>query len=72
MVGYMYTSTFTFFLTPKKYIKEQFYIRYKTTWMEGRPLAGVAQWIEYGPVNQRVAGSIPSQGTCLGFRAGPQ
>ena len=29
-------------------------------------LAGVAQWIECQPVNQRVASSIPSQGTCLG------
>ena len=29
-------------------------------------LASVAQWIEFWPVNQRVAGSIPSQGTCLG------
>ena len=29
-------------------------------------LAGVAQWIECQPANQRVAGSIPSQGTCLG------
>ena len=29
-------------------------------------LAGTAQWIEHGPVNQRVAGLIPSQGTCLG------
>ena len=29
-------------------------------------LAGVAQWIEHGPVNQRVAGSIPSQSTYLG------
>ena len=28
-----------------------------------RVLAGVAQWIEYQPVNHRVAGSIPSQGT---------
>ena len=28
-------------------------------------LAGVAQWIEREPVNERVAGSIPSQGTCL-------
>ena len=28
-------------------------------------LAGVAQWIECQPVNQRVAGLIPSQGTCL-------
>ena len=27
-------------------------------------LAGVAQWIERWSVNQRVAGSIPSQGTC--------
>ena len=31
-------------------------------------LAGVAQWIE----NLRVAGSIPSQGTCLGCQPGPQ
>ena len=30
---------------------------------EGNPaLAGVAQWIEHRPVNQRVIGSIPSQG----------
>ena len=29
-------------------------------------LAGVAQWIESGPENQRVAGLIPSQGTRLG------
>ena len=35
-------------------------------------LAGVAQWIEYWPVNQRVAVLIPSQGTCLGCRPGPQ
>ena len=35
-------------------------------------LAGVAQWIEHGPENQRVAGSIPSQGTCLGCGPGPQ
>ena len=28
-------------------------------------LAGVAQWTECWPVNQRVTGSIPSQGTCL-------
>ena len=31
-------------------------------------LAGVAQWIEHGPANQRVASSIPSQGTWLGYR----
>ena len=35
-------------------------------------LVGVAEWIKYRPVNQRVAGLIPSQGTCLGCRPGPQ
>ena len=35
-------------------------------------LAGVAQWIEHGPENQRAAGSIPSQGTCLGCRPASQ
>ena len=35
-------------------------------------LAGVAQWIECWPVNERVIGSIPSQGTGLGCRPGPQ
>ena len=35
-------------------------------------LAGVAQWTECQPGNQRVAGSIPSQGTRLGCRPGPQ
>ena len=34
-------------------------------------LAGVAQWIEHWPVNQRVASSIPSQGTYLGFGPAP-
>ena len=34
--------------------------------------AGVAQWIECRPVNQRIACLIPSQGTCLGCRLGPQ
>ena len=29
-------------------------------------LAGVSQWTECWPVNQRVACSIPSQGKCLG------
>ena len=35
-------------------------------------LASVAQWIEHWPVNQRVTGLIPSQGTGLGFGPGPQ
>ena len=35
-------------------------------------LASGAQWIECQPANQGVVGSIPSQGTCLGCRPGPQ
>ena len=35
-------------------------------------LAGVAQWTEHRPANQRVTSSIPGQGTCLGCRPGPQ
>ena len=35
------------------------------------PLAGVAQWIERPPVNQRVAGSISSRGPCLDCGPGP-
>ena len=34
--------------------------------------AGVAQWIELGPANQSVTGSISSHGTCLDCRPGPQ
>ena len=34
-------------------------------------LAGVAQWIEHWPVSQKVTGSIPCQGTCLGCRPVP-
>ena len=41
-----------------------------TIWTKA--LADVAQWIEHQPANQRVASSIPSQGTCLGYRPGPQ
>ena len=35
-------------------------------------LAGVAQWIEHRPANQRVAGSSPSRGTCLRCEPEPQ
>ena len=31
-------------------------------------LAGVAQWIEYQPANQRVTGWIPSQGHMPGLQ----
>ena len=43
----------------------------KKTVLKRTALAGVAQWIEHGPANQRVAGSIPSQGTGLGCGPGP-
>ena len=35
-------------------------------------LAVVAQWIVHRPANQMVPGLIPSQGTFLGCRLGPQ
>ena len=35
-------------------------------------VAGVCQWNECWPANQRVAGLIPSQGTCVGCGPGPQ
>ena len=35
-------------------------------------LPDVAQWTEYQPANQRAAGLIPSQGTCLDCGPGPQ
>ena len=35
-------------------------------------LVGVTHWIECPPANERVTGSIPSQGTCLGCGPGPQ
>ena len=34
-------------------------------------LAGVVQWTEFLPANQRVAGLIPSLSTCLGCSPGP-
>ena len=33
---------------------------------ESTALAVVAQWTECRPMNQKVTGSIPSQGTCQG------
>ena len=47
-------------------------VTYKVYLKSKRVLAAVAQWIECWPVNQRVAGSIPRQVTCLGCRPGPQ
>ena len=41
-------------------LKELTYLNFRNT-----ALAGVAPWIECWSVNQKAAGSIPSQGTCL-------
>ena len=35
-------------------------------------LAGMAQGTERWSENRKVTGSIPGQGTCLGFKPGPQ
>ena len=40
--------------------------------MSRTALAGVAQWIECQPVNLKVTGSSPGQGTYLGCGPGPQ
>ena len=39
---------------------------------EKKVLAGVAQWVECWPMNQKVTSSTPGQSTCLGFRPGPR
>ena len=49
-------------LNLKYYLKKKLYVS----------LAGAAQWIECQPANQKIAGSIPSQGTCLGGGPDPQ
>ena len=54
----------------QKRISKILYITYLKSTRQA--LTGVAQWIEHQPVNQRVTGLIPSQGTCLGCRPGPQ
>ena len=43
-----------------------------TNMKEPKTLAGVAPRTERQPANQRVTGSIPNQGTCLGWGPGPQ
>ena len=61
------------------WVKSHIFIRINFTYfillfknVATRPHAGVVRWIECWPENQRVMGLIPSQGTSLGFRPGPQ
>ena len=44
---------------------------YLTLKSHSAPLAGVAQWIERWPENQRVPGFIPGQSTYLACGPGP-
>ena len=46
-------------------ISLNFWLRFNNLTNNKLALAGVAQWIEHQPMDQEVAGSIPSQGTCL-------
>ena len=55
---------FDFWYKPKVYYFKRFFFFFA--------LVGVAQWIERRPANQRVAGSLPSQGTCLACGPSPQ
>ena len=43
-----------------------------TIFKHTRALAGVTQWIECWPRNQKVDGLIPCQGTCLDYGPGSQ
>ena len=55
------------------YIKWQKNVNLKRSYKKiSLTLAGVAQWTECRPANQKVTGLIPSQGTCLGCRPGLQ
>ena len=40
--------------------------------MSPKALAGVVKWVEHWPANWKVIGSIPGQGTHLGWEPGPQ
>ena len=39
--------------------------------VSNRPWLMGLSWLEHGPVDQRIAGSIPSQGTCLSCEFSP-
>ena len=54
---------------PKMAKMENF--RVTTVYIKNIVLAGVAQWVEYWTVNQKVTGSVPCQDTCLGLGPGP-
>ena len=52
----------------RQIVSKHCYKKWCSPWL----VSGVAQWTECWPVNCRVTGSIPSQGTCLGCRPGSQ
>ena len=53
-------------------LSASFYIKFRHLRKDNLAPAGVAQWIECWPVNQKVTGSIPNQGTCLSCGPGPK
>ena len=57
------------YLLPSLYSHSNFVLLFK---VHVHALVGVAQWTECWPANQRVTGSIPSQGPCLGCGPAPQ
>ena len=59
-------------LIPSGFVKWNHGLIGKFTYKNQSALAGVAQWIEIWPVNQRVASSIPGQDIYLGCEPGPQ
>ena len=68
--------TFSLKLQDLNFYARPFYPKYyhvtHPQWLkQNTALAGVAQCIHQWTSNQRVAGSIPSHGTCLGHRPGP-
>ena len=59
--------------TNQTVLRKNSYFMFVTVFLkEEWALAGVAQWTEYRPENQKVTGSIPSQDPCLGCRPGLQ
>ena len=82
----LYDWFYFFIITPKEKVNKAnidkrdytiykvLHIKANNQWVKNTTcaLAGVAQWTECWPANQRVAGSIPSQGTCLNCGPGPQ
>ena len=65
-------KTFAKHISGKGFVSKEYKELLKLNDKKTTALAGVAQWIECRPMNQKVTGSNPSQGTCLGCWPGSQ